>query len=276
MIAVFTPSKRPGLDVTVASLQRQQRGDLLWILGDTLDRKISLWSGIRATRFDSRKLTSRWGSLEAAYNRAVEIARRESCDLFVSLQDYIWAPPGGIARFERMAAEHPRSLLTGAMSISDEPAASAIVDPSGAYTVFAEAYTARPRMPDWPMGPDSQTGIDCRLDRFDKDSGFANVVSDTVRQMSVEVERFELNWAAIPRALLYDERLSFDERYDQGWAYGNQAYAIRAIQLGYDIWLDADNHAIGLPHKTYFPEEQADLEAHSNRPMHQLRERLYR
>ncbi len=251
----------------MASLARQERDDLLWIVGDTLRRDLLVLSRaptrVEAYWFDSKRLSERWGSLEAAYNYAVDIARGHDCDMLVSLQDYIWAPPDGIARFEALAAEHPNALLSGLCSIADEPPASAITNPQGLYTIFAEPYTTKPEVRG-EMGPGVQFGLDCRIDR----------VTDSQRQVQVEPIRYELNWAAIPAKALYDERLTFDERYDQGWAYGNQVFAQRAVELGYELWMDADNHAIGLPHKLYFPEEQAVLEEHNNRRMHELRRKI--
>lgn len=255
-VAVFTPTCRPGgLDVTAASLERQGRDDLLWIVGDTLERSeivhLAAERGIVAVYFDSRDLTSRWGSLEAAYNQALHIARNYHAQLLVSLQDYIWAPPDGIARFEAMADAHPDALLTGCCSISADPARDQIADPDGAFTIFNEPYTDKPATIAWQ---------DCRLDQVSAESW----------QTRVTAERWELNWAAIPRRALYDERLAFDERYDDGWAYGNQVYAQRTLELGYELWMDGDNHALGLPHKDYFPEQQARLQARSNRVRHEL------
>jgi hypothetical protein len=248
-----------GLDVAVASLKRQHREDLVWIVGDDLfaDRTYTYASTARKVPFairvfDTAKIreqTGMPGSLESAYCEAIRIARELDADLFVSMQDYIWAPPDGIDRFMQLAEEHPRSLLTGLCSLSADPEPDLITNPEGLYSIFAEPYTRKPKKIGWR---------DCRLE-----------LHSGVQRCNATA--WEINWAAIPRDLLHHPELDFDPAYDRGHYYGNQAYALKAFLLGFDAWIDCGNEAIGLPHKAYFPEQQAVLEARNNRLFHEQR-----
>ena len=172
-------------------------------------------------------------------------------DLLVLLNDYVWAPPDGIDQFIRMAQEHPRSLLTGAYSISDDPDASTVVDRNDLYSIFAAPYVRKPRKIGWR---------DCRHEMY------AGV-------QKADPTSWEGNWAAIPRAVLHHPDVNFDEAYDRGHYYDNQAYALQALLAGFTCWMDCSNEAISLPHKAYFPEQQAELEGINNRLFHWERSR---
>jgi hypothetical protein len=96
------------------------------------------------------------------------------------------------------------------------------------------------------------------------------VRSDDVQPRRVPEIEWETNWAAMSSKVLYSE-IEFDEEYDMGIAYENQAFAHTCgEQLGSQVWLDPDNVVYGLPHKAYWPEiEQADMPANRfNREMH--------
>lgn len=262
-VAVFTPTCRPGgIDVNREGLLRQRRTDLLWIVGDDLysERIIASTPELPVLHFDTaqnKRANGAPSSLAAAYRHGIEVARDYGADLLISMQDYLWIPDDGIARFEQMAREFPTSLLTGLCSLSNDPYADTVVDPDGGYTIFAEPFSGqKPIDIGWP---------DCRLEVWEP---------DTVAK--ADVIWWEANWAAIPRAPLHDKRLNFDVAYDQGHYYENQDYAMRAAALGYDVWIDTGNHAIGLPHKAYFPEQQRVLESQNNREWHETRHGLRR
>lgn len=248
MIAVYTPTCRPGIDVAVASLARQTVDDLVWIIGDELlehraclfdcDPHLGGVSPVTTLTFNPRKLTGRTYSLDASHNHALKLAREMDADLLVSMVDYTWIAPDGIERFRAMAERHPRSLLTGIAHTSEDPARDQIIEPDGAYSIFAEPYTSRPERIGWE---------DIRLDRHRPGAP---------AEQRIEPIRWEFNWAAIPRAILHDERLQFDERYDDFHSCDNIDFAARAGVLGYDWWIDYENVAIRLPRRTYWPSEQ--------------------
>ncbi len=256
--AVLTVTMRPGgLDLTRACLLRQNHPDLIWLIGDDLypTREAVKYAGpLRALHFDTgenKRANNAPSSLAAAYRRGIEIAREMDVDLLVSLQDYIWIPPDGIRRFEMMAEEFPTCLLTGLCSHSEDPPASEVVDACGDFTIWAQPHDGRK--------PGHIRWRDCRLEKWPV-GVWANA-KDPIW--------WELNWAAIPRPILHDSRLNFDESYDRGFGYENQDYAIRACKLGYGVWIDTGNHAISLPHRDYFREEQKRLRGLSNREWHE-------
>jgi hypothetical protein len=260
VIAVFTPTTRyGGLDVNRASLLAQNHDSLVWIVGDDLypQRDAVRFGGpIRTVHFDTganKRANNAPSSLATAYRRGIEIARELDVDLLVSMQDYLWIPPDGLSRFERMAEQFPTALLTGLCSLSDDPGVEAVTDPEGPYTIFAEPYDGhKPQRIGWR---------DCRLERWPVG----------VKANAGSPIWWETNWAAIPRKILYDTRLNFDDAYDRGYAYENQDYASRAMRLGYGVWIDTGNHAIGLPHTHYFPAETEHLRSISNREWHESR-----
>lgn len=254
-VAVFTPTCRPGLDVAVRSLERQNRDDLLWIVGDDLyqERDAGHATAIATVHFDTAvNRHNQPSSLAFAYRRAIDIARDHGADLFVSMQDYVWIPDDGVARFERMAREFPTSLLTGLCSLSNDPYPREVLNPTDLYGIFAEPFDGRQ--------PTDIRWVDCRLEVFPD-----NAVS------KASAIWWETNWAAIPRNILHDKRLNFNEEYCRGHGYENQDYALRAEALGYDVWIDTANHAIGLPHEQYFPADADRLVGINNREWHEAR-----
>ena len=256
-VCVWTPTCRfGGLDVTVASIKRQHRRDLVWIVGDELYQQrfdiVTKHAPCDVLAFDTARIREKTGmprSLSAANNEALRIARALGARMLVCLNDYVWAPPDGIDQFLRLADRYPRSLITGLCSISEDPGPDLIVDPEGLYTIFAKPYTARPRRIGWR---------DCRLENL---SGV----------MTTGPVAWEGNWAAIPQATLQDPRVGWDEEYDRGHYYDNQALALGALRAGYPTVIDCTNHSISLPHKQYFPEQQAELERLNNRAFHEAK-----
>lgn len=250
---------RPGgLDLTKACLIAQSHPDLIWVIGDDLyhTRDASGYAEpLRALHYDTgqnKRAGNQPSSLAAAYRRGIEIAREYDADLLVSLQDYIWIPPDGISRFEEMATEFPTCLLTGLCSHSEDPYPAEVVDDCGAFTIFGDDHDGRkPTHIGWR---------DCRLEKW-----------PVGVWAHADPLWWELNWAAIPRLILHDERLNFDAAYDRGFGYENQDYAIRASKLGYGVWIDTGNHAISLPHREYFAAEQTRLRGLSNREWHEGR-----
>lgn len=246
-IVVFTATRQAGgLGETFESLCRQQGAsvdyELLWIVGDELyDRRPSVLSDVMwAEHFDTAHYRvdapEIRRTLARAYNSAITRARWAEADLFVSLQDYVVPPDDGVERFIEMARRRPDCLLTGLTSFSTQPTVDQVFDIDDPWTIFGNVYMCRPPQDGWRDGRESHG------------PGYHDVPA---------IE-WETNWAAIPRSILYDERLRFDEDYDYAVAYENSDYAAQATSLGYGVVLDCDNHAVGFPHRDYWPEQEVE------------------
>lgn len=243
-LAVFTPTRLyGGLDVTWNSLKRQ-RGDLeiIWIVADEHERK--RWTvyeemiGESAPHveeivsFSMPMLPGHQRNLAASYNRAMEIARKRGVDFFVSLQDYITIPSIAFTQMSQAMIEDPRALLTCVCHVSNEPGPDAVVNRQGKFTIFEKPFDEYP-----PPNPGSLWWRDMRHGRFGKSP----------------IE-WETNFAAIPRAALYDEELRFDEEFDLACGHENQDYAAAAVERGFRVMLLEEVVAYSLPHKLYWPE----------------------
>lgn len=259
MIAVFTPTRlMGGIDVGVSSLLRQNRSDICWFVADEhYEEREEMWKivstcvpfEIRPFRVDPNPGMSR--TLVKSYNAALEKARERECAFFVSMQDYFWVNPDGLRMFESMSMMYPNDLFTGVAHISTTPPVSSVVDKKSHFTIFKRPYTDRP-------STKVLSYEDCRIR------------NDDVEPRRVPEIEWETNWAAMSSKVLYSG-IEFDEEYDMGIAYENQAFAHTCgEQLGSFVWLDPDNVVFGLPHKAYWPEiEQADMPANRfNRETH--------
>jgi hypothetical protein len=246
---VFTLTRRyGGLDVTFSRLRYQ---GIDWLIGDRLNRQEYAKSGVEF--FHAPKAS-------AGYNEALRRVREGGYDLMLLLCDYTWIPTGGIQRFQEMAASYPSSILTGLCSHSIDPDPSYVVDPKGLWSIFAEPYDGhQPQEIGWK---------DVR--QWEARRRYKH---DGPIYRNVDIEWAELNWAAIPKLVLEDERMVFDEAYDRAFGHENQDFALRGQALGYDVVMDAGNHAIELPHRSYFPEEWAELEElrRDNHRWHEIR-----
>jgi hypothetical protein len=261
--AIFTPTFRNGgLDVTYKSLMdlTGHESEVVWIVGDELERsrrEVYKDLAIPTITFDTSEVRQEkdvYRTLAHSYEKAMELARRMDADLFVSLQDYIVCPPRGIAMFEEQARQFPDCLLSGLCSFSRTPGPDAVVNPNGSWSVFYRPWEGEWFEPD----PAKMSWYDVR----DHD--------DERWQIRPPVE-WESNWAAVPKEILYDPGVRYDVAYDRGVAYENQGFSFAAHQAGYRTCVDIENHAISLPHKDYFPEqEEADL-PHLNQEFHNER-----
>jgi hypothetical protein len=120
-----------------------------------------------------------------------------------------------------------------------------VANPTGLYTIFDKPFTDKPRETWWwsdydVRGAGRSLGI----------------------HVDVDVQQWEANWSAIPKAIL-NSKVGYDEELDRGIGYENQDYAFACKHdLGARIILDTTNHAFGLPHKLYFPkmtQENGDM-----------------
>jgi hypothetical protein len=248
-VVVYTPTQRPGMDVTHHSLRRQkldENVEMIWVFHDELYddrwdvfRNMTSQDNFRCKHIYIPKDEGRVRNLAKGYNVAIDIARDEDADMLISLQDYIWIPPDGVQQFVDMFWEievdgNTAALFTGITSISSDPEPEKVYDKRGLYTIFRESYPFKPQHIEW---------MDVRF-RVD-----AHPYHET------NPVEWETNWACIPESALYDDRLRFDEEYDKAVAYENQDFAFQAQRLGYKIIMDMHNQAISLPHKKYFSDE---------------------
>jgi glycosyltransferase involved in cell wall biosynthesis len=107
-LAVVTATCRTGgIDVLEASLLRQTYRNFMLLVVDEFERE-GWWNlvgekneidviNIKPPYINKSKGEVR--NLARAYNLAIEYALDYKCDLFVSLQDYIWVQKDGLERF---------------------------------------------------------------------------------------------------------------------------------------------------------------------------------
>jgi hypothetical protein len=245
VILVFTPTIQwGGLDVAFASVARQTCAkEILWLVADEhlYYRKhiyAELHERSKVLAVIPFKIPVRKGyarNLTSSYNEALIYARTMGVDLFVTMQDYIWIPPDGVEKFSKMAENYGRDLLTGLCSISDNPGVEDVVEPQGLFTIFKEPYEDKPRETWW--------WSDAAVRGAGRYPGIHE--ADPIQ--------WEINWAAIPKEVL-GAGIDFDPEYDKGIAYDHQDFAKTCQrELGSRVILDTTNHAIGLPHKLFFP-----------------------
>jgi|SRR6476659_5849864 len=184
-------------------------------------------------------------ALAQAYNNAADLAVDLDFDLMISLQDYIWIPDNGIEMFVEDYDKYPNCLITGLVSLSDAPSDQEIENPYGLFSIFKEPLIDRPKGISWQ---------DARIGMYPD----GEVVACDPRH-------WEANWAAIPVSIL-KHPVRWDLRYDEGVAYENMDFAKRCeLVLETACVLDKRNHAIGIPHREIWPEEQKQLERYTNR-----------
>lgn len=258
-VAVFTPTYRPGgLDVTVASLMRQNFNNFVWLVDDQIyDQRKEVWKMIEETvEFPVSVVSSQVAkgnkrSLCAAYNLAADYVSDSDSDfdLFISLQDYIWLPEDGIQRFVDDYTSIPTALLTGVTHISRDPYPNKVVSKNSGFTIFEVPYHDKPKRLSWE---------DVRVKEM-----YTTANPDSL--FPVELGHWEANWAAVP-VDIFKEGIRWDENYDKGIAYENMDFARECNRkLGTQVWLDNGNIAISLPHKDYFDGEREEIEEFSNR-----------
>lgn len=257
-IAVFLPTKRKGgIDVIEASLLRQTYRNFIFLVCDEHERDFYWRQAGKANDVETvviqppYKPSNQPRNLAKTYNLGIEYALDYDCDLFVSLQDYIWVPEDGLERFVKNFDNNgPKNLYTGLTSISADPEVDQIYDLEAAYTIFEEPYRVKPQVIDW---------VDARATSF-----YQSYFDQEKYILEIDdPNHFEANWAAIPVELL-KQGLKWDEDYDKGIAFENNQLALDAI-VRYDcrIILDGKNHAISLPHRKYFEEGEIGSEGNT-------------
>lgn len=246
-IAVFTPTNAfGGLDVNWASICRQTLAkDIVWFVADELlDRRKHIYSQFhesgRCAGVISFRVPRREGSklnLASSYAKGMELARGFGCEIFISLQDYIWLPPDSAEKMLSICRQADPCIPSALCSITDNPTVDKVVDPEGLLTIFAEPYTSKPE--------DTYWWSDLEVRGKGLEPSLYDVPS---------CHYWELNWAAVSNSVLYSD-IAFDDEFDmRGISCENHDYAQQAItKCGAKVILDTTQHTLGLPHKLYFP-----------------------
>lgn len=254
-IALFVPTYRPGgIDVFSASIQRQSvKPDIIMVADELIKERHMAWKDsiqdVELICFQPEPiLPGNKRNLCANYNRAASRALDRECDLFITLQDYIWIPEFGIERFLNVHQNKPDDLITGVTHISKDPLPKSIRDLNGLYTIFKTPFFDKPQSIDWR---------DVRQTEL--------YPGEAAEIFPVYPDHWEANWAAVPVSV-FGKGIWWNEDYDQGIAYENADFAQTVVQeLGANVWFDKKNEAISLPHKDYFEGEREDIIKYTNR-----------
>lgn len=233
-ISVMTLTNRyGGIDITWNSLKRQTFTDFEWILVDAIDREKEVRSYVNDKSLKYIKQNPQpedaLTNLAHADNQGFSNCKGE---LIVCIQDYIWFPPDALEKYWRIYQQNPDILVTGVGDQYGKPSKDDIYYPDGKITVFREPYTRRPDIKVWS---------DPRK-RIDQGTFYMCNPPD-----------WELNYASIPRKILY-ELGGMDEQYDyHGFAWDNVNIAQRADMLGYRAYIDQTNECMGFEHDEWWP-----------------------
>jgi hypothetical protein len=238
MISVLYISNRYGsLDILKSSLARQTFTDFELVFVDGLysERKEEVkeyFKDFKIKHIDQTVLPMEGGYL-SKLARADNLGFK-NCDgeLIVCLQDYIYIPATGLEKYWNLHKKYEgKVLLTGVGHQYWYPEVEEITNPKGLITVFSEDYIKKPDVMFW-TDPRDTGGVEERA--------------------AYPVE-WEMNWAAIPRSIIY-ELGGMDEQYDkEGFAWDNTNIATRAAMLGYKIYLDPTNRCFGFNHDGWWP-----------------------
>ena len=211
-ISVIIPTNRPGsLDLAKASLPRQSFQDFEILVGSPFDPSFGRWI------IDDFK--DGFWTLGRIYNCLIDAAKG---DLIVTLQDFIWAPPDGLARFWDIY-ERSKGLITGVGDQYDQ------------------------------VGLDGSHGEPCWIDPR-KDHLWTSPVplgSDSIGKdvrKALHPALHEWNWAAMPRDTIMgvggmDEELDFI-----GYGCDNTSAVERMFELGHRFFIDFGNEAFCQHH----------------------------
>ena len=211
-VAVFTPTNRFGIDLSIFSLKRQTY-PYLWILADELmQERIPIYEeqGMidNIVFVECNVIPGNKRALAQAYNNAADLAIDMNFDLLISMQDYLWIPDNGIEMFAQVHQTFPSSLITGLVSLSEAPRDDEIEDTSGLFSIFKKPLTGRPIGISWHDVRDTHI----------------YTTEDSNAITSCTAEHWEANWAAIP-VELFRKGARWDLEYDKGMAYENIDFA---------------------------------------------------
>lgn len=249
-ISVMNLTNRPGgIDILWANMKRQTLQDFELVLVDGLwqQREDEVKQYINDPRLKYVRQTKEEDGRLSNLAHADNVGFRNcSGELIVCLQDYIWINPYGLEKYWQAYVNNPHALVTGVGHQYALPSQKDIVDSHGKITVFEKPYTSKPQV---------QTWSDPRL-KTDGETFYMCYPQD-----------WELNWASIPRRIIY-ELGGMDEQYDyEGFAWDNVNIAVRADMLGYKTYIDQTNICMGFNHDGWWPnplkvERKSPMEYH--------------
>lgn len=274
-IAVFTPTRHPGIAVSYYSIARQTHKVDYWLVADQLlgerqdayeyMHRMSPELKIEAYRAEISE--NKNGNLAHVSNWALNKARELEVDLLVFLQDYIWAPHDGVADFLRAAEHHPFSLITGNCASSKMPTRAYMSGrANNGWNIFVSDSVAAEK----PYPP-------YELDTREAMQWGANISGE--RDMGAGCyltnHAWEINWGALPHALI-NAGVDFDEDYDVGTQWENTQFSfdinrkLSSHPMSHDmgrVWWDFNNRAIAMPHRLYFPDTHEGERKLDNGPL---------
>lgn len=252
-IAVFTPTRLPGIAVTYYSVAKQTIPVDYWLVADQLAperewvyRDMRIMSPkMKIETYYSEISTDKIRNLAHVDNWALKRARELEVDLLVFLQDFIWIPDNGVESFLRASKLHPFALITGRCDSSSGP--ERVERATADWNIFRNEREAHSKPPE-PYAPEPR-------------------VVNNFPHGKLTNHAWEINWGALPYALIHSG-VDFDEDYDRGVAWENTQFSFDIRRTwgskgGY-VWWDHDNCAIGMPHRKYFPAIHKDEVAQRN------------
>lgn len=235
------------MDVNFRSLMDQERKPDVWVIADDLYdlraetvREMTDGCGFEVRHFKPReKPEGYFSDLSEIYNEMLAAASVD-CDIAVSVQDYHWVNPLGLMRFEMdYVALGDDALVTGICSQSLDPGPDKVVEPEGLWTVYAEPYDGHE--------PTEMFWEDVRI--YQVGNGDKVIPWNPIG--------WELNYAMIPTEM-YRRGARFPEHYGRGIGHENIAFAMECmLNQDVQVWMDPPNRAWGLPHKAYWPQQEA-------------------
>lgn len=238
-----------GLDVNFNSLMRQTVKPDVWIIADDMcdSRRELVRDKTRGCPFDvihfrpREKPEGYFSDLANIYNEMLECADSESCDFAVSCQDFLWVPDDGFEKFTNAWVElGERALVSGTCSQSIRPGPDEIANNRGLWTIYSSEYSGAEQ-------PDEDHWHDVRIDQFPPGD---------MHYRTVPIN-WELNWAMIP-LYPFAQGVRFPEHYGEGIGHENIAFAVECcIQQDCSVWINPGNYTVSLPHKAYWPEQEA-------------------
>jgi hypothetical protein len=237
MISILYISNRYGsMDILRENLRRQSYTDFELVFVDGLyhERKEELkeyFKDYKVKHIDQTVLPME--GYHSRLSRADNLGFK-NCEgeLIVCLQDYIYIGSYGLEKFWDLHKKfNGKALLTGMGHQYKLPSIEDITNDKDLFSVFEKPYTKKPDVMFWKDPRD--WGVDA--------------------PRPAQPVEWELNWAAIPRDVIYDLG-GMDEEYDKhGFAFDNTNIGERARMLGYEIWLDPTNECFGFDHDGWWP-----------------------
>jgi len=232
---IYISNRYGGLDILKGNLDRQTMRDFELVFVDGLyherkDEVKEYFKDYNLKHIDQTVLPMEGFHTRLA--RADNLAfKNASGELLILLQDYIYIQKDAFKKFWELHKRYNgKALLTGMGHIYYYPDTDEIVKPKGKLSVFERDYIYQPDIVFW----------------FDPRCRNLNGVRPA------EPVEWEMNWASIPRDVIY-ELGGMDEEYDRhGFAYDNTNIAERASMLGYLIFLDESNQCFGFNHDKWW------------------------